>query len=142
MNIIMIMNTIMTTSITMMKNEAVMTMSITMTMTRTAAAMITSTIMTRTAAAAMTTTIMTGIITERNAAAAAVMIIMTIIMRMRCLPAGEYRHPFLTPRMRYPGSWKSWKMKRNTVLCSGLKEWCLRGMKPGYTLIMYPAKAM
>lgn len=91
---------------------------------------------------AMTTATIT--ITAKAAAAAADMIMTTMItiMRTRCLPVGEPKRLHPTRGMRFPISWKRWRMRRNTASYSVQRAWCLQGTEPGYTLIMCQARAM
>ena len=118
-----------------MKNMTMKAMSIAITIMKTMA-------MKATITKAMTTATIT--ITAKAAAAAADMIMTTMItiMRTRCLPVGEPKRLHPTRGMRFPISWKRWRMRRNTASYSVQRAWCLQGTEPGYTLIMCQARAM
>ena len=118
-----------------MKNMTMKAMSIAITIMK-------SMVMKATITKAMTTATIT--ITAKAAAAAADMIMTTMItiMRTRCSPAGEPKRLHPTRGMRFPISWKRWRMRRNTASYSVQRAWYLQGTEPGYTLIMCPARAM
>ena len=108
------------TTMTTMSAAAATTIT-TMTMS-TSAADITITTMTMSTSAAATTTAMTKMNTSITTTAGSATIpnasaITTITMPMRCLPAGEWRHPRPLPWTNSRQTLRRWTMRRSTAPC-------------------------
>lgn len=67
---------------------------------------------------------------------------MGITMRMRSLPAGEWKRLRHIVRRILPVFWKNWKRKGSMDLSLGQREWSPVRTADGYTLIMCPGRAM
>ena len=94
------------------------------------------------AAMSITTSMSTTTITKERAAAATIIITtsMAIIMRMRCLPAGDGRRPENLTGRNWKKCWKCWETARRLVWCCGQRGFWKEPMERGTILIWFPER--